>query len=146
LSAARNEPPLVGSPGDDGRLQGRSREPCHGILAGWWLAHGITDTDRAQTTHRPHLTRPKDVTSRRTGRRKDLDRGRLGLLPSPDPDALARLEGSCKQADVCHAFSRRRSLDLEHAAGQRAIRVADSGPQEPVEAVEQRIHADPSSR
>ena len=34
--------PLVGSPGDDGRLQGRSREPCHGILAGWWLAHGIT--------------------------------------------------------------------------------------------------------
>ena len=105
------------------------------------LADRIADPDRPEAADRCHLAGGQDVAARRPGRGEDADRCRLRLLPSPDPDALARTKGAGEQAHVRDALAGRRPLDLEDAAGDRRIRVTARSRKQLVDAGEQGIHA-----
>ena len=113
------------------------------VATGRWLPDRVTDPHGAEAADRRHLAGPEHVPARGAGRGEDPDRGGLGVLPAPDRHALARPERAGEQADVRHALSRGRPLDLEDPPRDVRIGVAAGPAQQLVDAREECIDPDP---
>ncbi len=137
---------LVRPNGEHDGLERRAREPRRDVHARRRLPDGIADAHRAEPADRGHLARHDVVAPRRAGRGEHADRRRLRLVPSPDPNALARPERAREQPSVGNALARGGPLDLEDAARHVAVRVGPRAGEELVDTGQQRVDPDALSR
>ena len=136
---------LVGTAGEDDRLEGRQGEVVFGRVRGE-VADRVADADRAEAPDPGHLAGRHERPARRAGRREDADGSGLRLVSATDADASARPERAGEESSEGHALPGGSPLDLEDAARYLGLRIAVGGGQQVRDAFRERVEPGSAGR